>query len=127
MTVVTPRVPRLRQLVSPLAVLETSRAPRLAATVGSAGAGTGWAGRQGSAASRGYDADWRRIRLQVLEAEPLCRSCAEQGRVTQAVEVHHLEGFTSLADPRRLATSNLAPICRPCHAQASQRQASGQG
>lgn len=119
MTMAPPRAPRLRQLVSPLAVLDTRTAPAIAADVGGTGAGSGWARGPGSSTARGYGADWRRVRLQVLEAEPLCRQCAEHGRVTQATEVHHIEGFSSLSDPLRLALNNLAPICRSCHAAES--------
>lgn len=90
------------------------------------GAGSGFQRTDGlSAAARGYDGAWRRLRNQILAAEPLCRNCAEAGRVTAATEVHHLERFNGLHDPKRLDPRNCAPICRPCHARESQRQATG--
>lgn len=83
---------------------------------------------RGSAASRGYDATWKRLRLRILAAEPLCRFCAEEGRVTPAVDVDHIEGFTSLDDPRRLEPSNLRPLCKRHHsARTARDQAFGRG
>lgn len=116
---------KLTRLAPPVAMATLRTVAPAAASVGSAGATTGWAHRQGSSTSRGYGSDWRKVRLQVLDAEPLCRICTKQGRVTQATEVHHRESFTSLKDPRRLDRRNLEPICRPCHVRVSQRQASG--
>ncbi len=72
---------------------------------------------------RGYGADWQALRRQILSAEPLCRTCAEAGRVTPATEVHHIESFLGLDDPLRLDPTNCAPICKPCHLRESQRQA----
>ncbi|MDE2901799.1 MAG: HNH endonuclease signature motif containing protein [Chloroflexota bacterium] len=61
---------------------------------------------------RGYDKRWRRIRDAVLAREPLCRHCAERGRVVAAVLVDHIiplpEG-THRVD-------NLQPLCTRCHA-----------
>jgi 5-methylcytosine-specific restriction protein A len=78
-----------------------------------------------SAAARGYNGEWRRLRLQVLAAEPLCRKCASQGRVTAATQVHHVKAFQGIDDPLRLDPSNCEPICEPCHLGESARQASG--
>lgn len=68
----------------------------------------------GSTTARGYGADWRRVRDQVLRDEPLCRPCTEAGRVTPAVEVDHIFPIRQRPD-LRLERSNLRPICRPCH------------
>lgn len=75
---------------------------------------------------RGYDNHWARLRKRVLDAEPLCRNCAEHGRVTAATQVHHLRRFNGLDDPLRLDPANCAPICAPCHARESARQSNGQ-
>lgn len=80
-----------------------------------------------SSTERGYGADWRRVRQAVLAAEPLCRFCAADGRVTVATEVDHIEPFQGLADPLRLAPSNCRPLCQPCHRQRTARQSHGVG
>lgn len=91
-------------------------------------AGTGFARTDGrSSTARGYGSDWRRVRLQVLADEPLCRFCASAGRVTAATQVHHIQRFSGRDDPRRLDPANCAPICVPCHARESARQSNGQG
>ena len=59
---------------------------------------------------RGYNAAWRRIRLQVMNDEPLCRRCADAGRVTAASLVHHID-----EDSTNNARGNLEPLCNPCH------------
>lgn len=77
--------------------------------------------RRGSAASRGYGADWRRLRDQVLSEEPLCRECGKQGRVTAAECVDHIiphRGDETL----RLSRSNLQPLCTPCHSAKTARE-----
>jgi 5-methylcytosine-specific restriction enzyme A len=46
---------------------------------------------RGTAASRGYDADWRRVRLQALKRDNyLCVHCLAAGRVTSAFDVDHI-------------------------------------
>jgi 5-methylcytosine-specific restriction protein A len=98
--------------------------PRLA---GLSGADTGFVRRDGRSAShRGYGRDWQKVRLQVLRATPLCAFCGEQGRVTVATDVDHIEPFSGVADPRRLDVSNLRPLCSPCHRRRTARQANGQ-
>lgn len=99
-------------------------APRFAAAPVTAGTGfTRTDGR--SSTARGYGQDWRAVRLQVLEAEPLCRMCAKEGRVRAATDVDHIEAFSGLNDPLRLARSNLRPLCRPHHMARTARQANG--
>ncbi len=65
---------------------------------------------RGSAASRGYDAQWRKIRLQVLRDEPLCRFHVEQGKIVAAEVVDHIDGNSS--NNERI---NLRPLCKQCH------------
>lgn len=72
--------------------------------------------RRGSAAKRGYDARWRKIRQQVLNEEPLCRFCLEAGRVTSATDVDHIDG-----NPRNNDRSNLRPLCHECHSRRTAR------
>ncbi|HEL4191523.1 TPA: HNH endonuclease [Stenotrophomonas maltophilia] len=65
---------------------------------------------------------WRRIRAVVLAREPLCRCCAEQGKVRAATEVDHIDG-----DDANHADSNLQPLCRPCHSAKTARENGGFG
>lgn len=46
--------------------------------------------RRGSAASRGYDSRWRRIRNAYIASEPLCEWCRFEGRVVRAEIVDHI-------------------------------------
>jgi 5-methylcytosine-specific restriction endonuclease McrA len=93
--------------------------PRLA---GLATSGAGFARTDGrSSTDRGYGADWRKVRAQVLAAEPLCRLCRQR----PAAEVDHIRPFHGLADPLRLAVSNLRPLCTPCHRTRTARQSHG--
>lgn len=66
--------------------------------------------RRESAAARGYGYRWRKIRLIHLRQEPLCRACAEAGRVTPATEVDHIDG-----DPHNNAPMNHQSLCGTCH------------
>jgi 5-methylcytosine-specific restriction protein A len=56
----------------------------------------------------------------VLADEPLCRFCAEQGRVTAARDVDHIVPIVQRPD-LRLDRSNLRPLCQPCHASLTAR------
>lgn len=75
---------------------------------------------RGSSSQRGYGRRWRRLRIQVLAAEPLCRECAERGLVVVATDVDHIV-------PKRNSgtdeLSNLEPLCHSCH---SRKTGSGQ-
>lgn len=77
--------------------------------------------RQVSAAERGYDAAWRRLRDWVMRRDNgLCQPCLRAGRVTAATEVDHIIGK---AEAKRMgwtradadAHDNLQAICRECH------------
>jgi 5-methylcytosine-specific restriction endonuclease McrA len=63
---------------------------------------------------------WRAIRQQVLDREPLCRDCAARGLVTIATEVDHIAGDT--ADNRLEA---LMPLCAPCHSHKTACELAG--
>lgn len=70
---------------------------------------------------RGYDATWRRLRRQVLEAEPLCRFCRQAGKLTPATVVDHIVPIRE-APTRRLDRTNLAPLCTHCHNAVKQSE-----
>ena len=95
---------------------------------GLATSGTGFARLDNTSNSkRGYGADWRRVRQAVLAAEPLCRFCAAEGRVTVATDVDHIQSFNGLHDPARLDPNNCRPLCQPCHRKRTARQSNGAG
>ncbi len=79
--------------------------------------------RRGSAASRGYDGNWRRVRLAFLKAHPLCVFCRAAGRVEAATVADHVVAVVD-APERRLDWSNLRALCKPCH---DRRTATEQG
>ena len=65
---------------------------------------------------------WRAIRKGVLDAEPLCRECARQGKTTPANEVDHIDG-----DSFKNEASNLQSLCKPCHSAKTVREQGGFG
>lgn len=67
-----------------------------------------------SAAARGYDSQWRKVRDLHLASEPLCRMCAKEGRTTSGELVDHIQPLMLGGD--RLGTHNLQTLCRRCHA-----------
>ena len=78
---------------------------------------------RGTSAQRGYGADWRRLRGEVLLRDKgLCQPCLRNGRVTAAREVDHIKpkasGGTDDAD-------NLQAICLPCHRTKTARESRG--
>lgn len=79
---------------------------------------------RGTAASRGYDADWRRTRRQKLDQDPLCEDHLEMtgGRAPfiPAIDVHHIKKVKT--HPKlRLEMSNLMSLCKACHAKRTAR------
>lgn len=76
---------------------------------------------RGSSASRGYDAAWRRVRLQALERDHfLCQDCLLRKILTPAEEVHHLIEI-DIAPHLRLELDNLLSLCKPCHSSRTAR------
>ena len=74
--------------------------------------------RRGTREQRGYDYQWRKLRLMVLSAEPYCKSCQQNGIVRAATDIDHIiphKGNESL----RLNRSNLQPLCKECHGKKS--------
>ncbi|WP_373047191.1 HNH endonuclease [Vulgatibacter sp.] len=79
--------------------------------------------QRGTAAQRGYDAAWRRLRDGVLREEPLCRACEGEGRVAVATLVDHIEPIWK-APRLRLVRSNLQPLCDAHHAAKTRQDGS---
>jgi 5-methylcytosine-specific restriction protein A len=70
--------------------------------------------QRGTSTERGYDADWRRLRLVVLAEEPLCRFCQERGLVVPAEVVDHIQPISE-SPALRLERTNLRSLCKSCH------------
>lgn len=79
--------------------------------------------QRGSAASRGYDARWRKLRRLVLNRQPLCADPygvhAKRGEVVAATDVDHIvskrTGGTDSLD-------NLQALCHSCHSRKTVEQ-----
>lgn len=72
---------------------------------------------RGSAAKRGYDGAWQRLRKRKLEVDPLCEcdDCqAGAKRVTAANVVDHIIPIAERPD-LRLVWSNLRSMQKTCH------------
>jgi 5-methylcytosine-specific restriction protein A len=78
-----------------------------------------------SAAQRGYDRTWQRLRIMALRREPLCRHCKLKGKYEFATEVDHI---VPLAAGGENTFSNLQALCKSCHSRKTAReQARGKG
>ena len=67
--------------------------------------------------------EWRAIRRQVLQHEPLCRDCKAKGIVKVANVIDHIK-------PVRLGgefweTNNMQPLCTSCHNSKSAYESKG--
>ena len=73
-----------------------------------------------SAAKRGYDRKWQRMRAWHLARNPLCDLCAEQGRTTAATDVHHIVPISQNGE--RLNQTNLQSLCHACHSKLTAKR-----
>jgi len=67
-------------------------------------------------------ARWRALRESVLLEEPLCRSCAADGKVEVAVLVDHIQPVK--AGGEFWDRDNLQPLCNLCHERKSHAEGS---
>jgi len=78
-----------------------------------------------SAAKRGYDKHWKRLRLAHLSAHPLCVDCLAQGISTAASDVDHIRKFKKndggIDDALRLDPANLQSLCHSHHSMKTNR------
>jgi len=70
--------------------------------------------RRGTAASRGYDARWRKARAAYLKRHPICVVCLSMSRTRAAQEVHHI---IPLREGGTHAEANLQALCKSCHSR----------
>lgn len=77
-----------------------------------------------SAHHRGYDRQWQRIRRRILNREPLCRTCATEGR---HVAAHHVDHAVALNAGGTNDESNLIPLCHSCHSRKTVQHDGGLG
>lgn len=68
---------------------------------------------RGSAAERGYDHHWTKLRNAFIKVNPLCAHCLIQDRVTLAAEIDHIRPLAQ--GGARLDPDNLQALCRSCH------------
>lgn len=78
---------------------------------------------RGSAASRGYGSDWRKVRALFLDANPLCIECEKEGRVEAATQVDHVISIRQRPD-LRLDESNLRALCASHHSARTSKEQS---
>lgn len=75
--------------------------------------------------SRGYGAEWDKIRLVVIERDcGLCQACKRNGRVAVGKSVDHIVSKAKAAklgwtQAQTDAVSNLEYLCKPCHDRKS--------
>ena len=83
---------------------------------------------RGSAASRGYDSTWNKLRIQALERDfYLCQHCKANGLIKPATDVDHTIPFIGKDDPLRLDIDNLQSLCKPCHSRKTASEDGGFG
>ena len=88
---------------------------------------SGYCGEHKAVASRHYDKylrgydhnkrygwQWRKLRALFLSANPFCEMCKQEGRLTDATEVHHIK---PLSEDGTNDIENLMALCKPCHSR----------
>lgn len=73
---------------------------------------------RGSAAQRGYDAEWSKVRFRHLHHHPDCVVCG-----AKATHVDHIKSVRERPD-LRLDPNNLRSMCGPCHSRRTARDQS---
>ena len=79
---------------------------------------------RGTSASRGYDNDWRKVRLAHLKSEPLCRFCQQTNIITIATMVDHIKPIVTHPE-LRLDDTNLRSLCESHHNALTATQVAG--
>ncbi len=63
---------------------------------------------------------WRKLREAYLMLHPLCEMCEKDGKVNEAVEVHHITPISNANDELEMKElgynpDNLMALCEECH------------
>jgi 5-methylcytosine-specific restriction protein A len=74
---------------------------------------------RGSAAARGYDARWRRLRARYLRRHPLCVECQRFEHTMLATDVDHIRPRSAGGSDEE---SNLQALCHPHHSAKTLRE-----
>jgi 5-methylcytosine-specific restriction protein A len=69
-----------------------------------------------SARERGYTRQWEKARRAYLSEHPLCVLCRQQGRITAATVVDHIEAHRGDED-KFWNEANWQSLCVACHAR----------
>lgn len=64
---------------------------------------------------------WYQLRWHQLQAEPLCRRCAAQGRTVEARIADHVVAHRG-DETLFFDAANLQSLCKQCHDSAKQRE-----
>ena len=67
---------------------------------------------------------WQRLRLYYLSEHPLCEECLAQGKIQEAIDVHHITTFVGAVNAEELAYNydNLKALCKQCHQKIHNRK-----
>lgn len=81
---------------------------------------------RGNSAERGYDNDWRKLRIVALKRDHyLCQRCLKEDKLVAATDVDHI---VPLADGgERLDLDNLCSLCKACHSRKTAMEDGGLG
>lgn len=58
---------------------------------------------------------WEKLRACILRHEPVCRHCKEEGRITPATEVDHINGDATSYQSNDI--KNLQALCKTHHSR----------
>lgn len=69
--------------------------------------------------------EWKKLRLTYLKEHPLCEECLKKGKVTPAVDIHHIKSFVqkgAINWELGYNPDNLMALCKDCHAEIHNKQ-----
>lgn len=65
-----------------------------------------------SPSTRGYGANWQKVRAWKLRVNPCCQDCEQEGVVEPATDVDHIDG-----DVSNMREENLRSLCKSHHSR----------
>lgn len=65
---------------------------------------------------------WQRLRLTILNRDPVCTICGRRGSVIVDHKVPHKGDWSKFCDP-----NNCRGVCKPCHDEKTAREDGGFG